>query len=106
MLARPFRLQKKDIDRLYKKGKVSRQETFLVRYMPNRAGHNRYSVVISKKVLAKATQRNRAKRLMYEYLQNTKEVWQTKCFDMAIFPRNYKEEKTLEALNKVLSELR
>jgi ribonuclease P protein component len=106
MLARPFRLQKKDIDRLYKKGKVSRQDSFLVRFMPNRTGHNRFSVVISKKVLAKATQRNRAKRLMYEFLQNSKELWQTKNFDFVIFPRNYKEEKALEALNKVLSELR
>ena len=106
MLARSFRLQKKDIDRIYKKGKVLRQDSFLVRILLNPTGHCRFSVVISKKVLPKAHDRNRAKRLVYEFLQKNQNLYQNLHLDIALFPKNFHEENTLLTLNKILSELK
>ena len=105
MLARSFRLQKKDINRLYKKGKVLRLDSFLVRVIPSYAGHCRFSVVISKKVLALAVDRNRAKRLIYEYLQTHQELWKDKNLDVAFFPKVYDEQSSILTLNKILSKL-
>ena len=106
MLARSFRLQKKDIDRLYKKGKVLRQDNFLLRIMVNHTDHCRFAIVISKKVLPHAVDRNRARRLMFDFLQKNPDLYSGKNLDIAIYPKSIKEDSIVASLNKLLSELR
>ncbi len=106
MLARNFRLKKNDMDRIYKKGQRVAQDLFLVRYLPNRAGHSRFSVVISKKVLAKAHDRNHAKRQIYQLIWQAKDLWQTKSLDIALVLKKYQEEKISADINYILGQIK
>jgi ribonuclease P protein component len=105
MLARSFRLQKKDIERIYKKGQSLRQENFLIRYLVNRSGHCRFSVVISKKVLALATDRNAAKRQIYQIISRSEALYKTKAQDVAIIVKRYEGKNLEESLKQVFENL-
>ncbi|MFZ2154471.1 MAG: ribonuclease P protein component [Candidatus Moraniibacteriota bacterium] len=63
MLAKKNRItQKNEFDLLYKKGSSLKFEYLKISFLPNQLAHNRLAVVISKKVSAKANQRNYLKR--------------------------------------------
>lgn len=102
MLAKPFRLTKRDMDRLYKKGANLRQDFIFARVLANRTDHCRFAVVISKKVLAQATDRNRLRRLIYQDLARLKAKWQNQHLDLALNIKTAPAEKeigwTLERL--------
>lgn len=68
MLSRNYRLRKKEVERLFKKGQFKKGANFTIKYLKNRAGHFRVAIVIPKKVIAKATDRNRLKRKIAETL--------------------------------------
>ncbi len=51
--------------RVYRKGKKTYHEHFVLYYLPNRLGINRLGLKVGKKV-AKATKRNRIRRLLKE----------------------------------------
>lgn len=68
MISKKYRLKKTDIERIYKKGTRKFQQPFLVRILTNRTTHNRYAVVIPKAVVAKAVDRNRLRRLIYDFI--------------------------------------
>lgn len=104
MIARIFRLQKKDIEKIFKKGQVVRFNDFLVRYAPNRTKHARFAIVIPKKTLAKAHDRNRARRLIYEFILNNQVLWNNKNLDLALFMRKVDIPAVKEGLAKFLTE--
>ncbi|AKM82249.1 TPA: ribonuclease P protein component [Candidatus Berkelbacteria bacterium] len=62
MLARSFRLKKREIDRVYKKSNRFFEDFLLVRTLPNTAKHSRFAVIIPKAVVAKSVNRSRLKR--------------------------------------------
>ena len=68
MISKKFRLKKTDIERIYKKGTRKIQHPFLVRTFSNRTNHNRYAVVIPKAIVAKAVDRNRLRRIIYQFI--------------------------------------
>lgn len=68
MLKRSYRLRKTEVSRVHKKGRRFNGPNFRLIYCPNRAGHFRAAIVISKKVLPRATDRNRMKRKISESL--------------------------------------
>ena len=104
MLKRSLRLQKKDIDRIYKKGRSFPRDFLIVRYVPNRAGHSRFCVIISKKVIALANDRNQAKRKVYQVIGDNQELWQKKEFDLAFTFKKYGEPQAaaIESLIKTI----
>ena len=105
MLSRKNRLQKKDIERLFKKGRVARQDSLMTRISPNRTDHSRFAIVISKKVLPLATKRNHARRRIYQIIQDHESFWGNKNMDVAIYLRRYQEENIGNQILKVLESL-
>jgi len=65
MLAKKYRLSaKKDFSRIYKSRKTYNTPFFAVKYVDNGLPYSRLAVVVSKKTLPKATERNRARRIV------------------------------------------
>ena len=106
MLARSFRLCKKDLTSLYQKGKKLREGYLLLRVLENRKVSPRFAIIIPKKVAAKAVDRARLKRKTAIILDEYK----TKLghFDIAIayqkFPAS--EEDIKNILSKALSQIK
>ena len=70
MLSSKYRLKrKKDFERVYKKGRVNRENFLLLRFVPNDLGNTRFGVVVSKKVAKKANERNAIKRRIREVIK-------------------------------------
>jgi len=64
------RLRKsQDFDRLYRRGQFNRSAHMVLRTGQNRFDHTRVGVVISKKVLKRAVDRNRTKRRIAEQVR-------------------------------------
>lgn len=78
------------MDRLYKKGSVRREGFVLARFLPNRAQHNRFAVVVPKAVMAKAVGRNHLRRKIYDFLADYKTI---SNYDIGIFIKSPDEEK-------------
>jgi len=70
MLPKKFRLGKKEIERLNKKGNFFRQDFLLAKIISNRTNHSRFATIISSKISKKATSRNRLKRKTFALLEN------------------------------------
>ncbi len=72
MLSRISRLaKKKDIELVYKRGRVLANRFFRIKYLANRLGGSRATVIVSKKVSPLATQRNRIKRQLRPLLKRS-----------------------------------
>ncbi|MEK9170308.1 MAG: ribonuclease P protein component [Patescibacteria group bacterium] len=67
MLAKKFRLPIQTV--IGKKGKILKDSYFLLNVMPNLLSYSRYGMVISKKVLTKATERNRIRRKLFSVIE-------------------------------------
>lgn len=72
MLAKKYRLSRKEINLIYKKGKGERLGELGAKYIDNNQSHCRYSVIIPKAVAKKVTERNRFRRLIFDELQKAK----------------------------------
>ena len=70
MLSSKYRLKRKrDFERVYKKGRASRESFLLLRFAPNDLDNDRFGIVISKKVAKKANERNIIKRRIREIIK-------------------------------------
>jgi len=104
MLKKSYRLRKQDVERVYKKGKSLNQDFVLMRFLPNRAAHARFAVIIPKKVLAHATDRNRARRLIFNFLEANAPVL-NKGFDITLSFRKAPGADTNLALTQLLEKI-
>jgi len=105
MLKKSHRLHKSEVERLYKKGKVTPQDFILARTLTNRAGHARFAVVVPKKVLPKATDRNRLKRLIYTWLAQQTALQGRNCDYALTIKQAVDEEPTKKTLEKLFERL-
>lgn len=96
MLAKSYRLSRQAIERLYKKGDSFRQGSLWVKFGPNRTDHCRFAAVIAKKVLAQATDRNKVRRFIYNWLGRNVPLWQGKKNDFMISLKERVSEAQLE----------
>ena len=102
MLPKSHRLNKKDINRLYKKGKVFKEDFLVLRVNSNFTDHFRAAVIIPKAVANKATVRNRLKRKTMTILAPFK--LEPKNIDLALFfKKEPREEEIQPALIKILT---
>lgn len=90
------------MERLYKKGANLRQDFIFARISENRTDHCRFAVVVSKKVLSRATDRNRLRRLVYFWLARQKILWQTLHLDITL---NFRSSPTDQAIDWTLTRL-
>ena len=82
-----------------------RLDSMMARIALNRTNHCRFAIVISKKVLAHAVDRNRARRLIYKIIEENTNLYTGKNLDIAIYLRSYKEEGTAALIGKLLESI-
>lgn len=68
MLAKKYRLPIQTV--IGKNGQSFRGRYFLLKIFPNSMPHNRFGIIISKKLAVKATRRNSLKRAIFHVLEN------------------------------------
>lgn len=70
MLSQKYRFHSRGgVRHTYQKGKTIRTSTLSLVYAPNTHHHQRFGVVVSKKVLKSAVGRNRIRRRIYEAIR-------------------------------------
>lgn len=69
MLNKSQRISKNQISWIHKKGKRFANEYFNVKFLLNKLEHSRYSIVVSKKNVNKAVDRNFLRRQLYEVIR-------------------------------------
>lgn len=71
MLAQKYRFHSRGgVNHTYQKGKTIRTPQLSLVYAPNTRHHQRFAVVVSKKVLKSAVGRNRIRRRIYEAIRH------------------------------------
>ena len=69
-LARKYRLSKKDIERVFKRGKTVKSSFLFIRFLENNLSYARVAAIVSSKILKKAVDRNRLKRIITETIRS------------------------------------
>lgn len=110
MISQKYRLTRNQIQYILKKGESSISKLFIIRYIRNQEDHNRYCVITSKKIYAKAVERNHLRRQIYEAIRLVEKECETlkeTHTDIALIPKKkitnefYKEiEEDLRAIIK------
>ncbi|MBI2064024.1 MAG: ribonuclease P protein component [Candidatus Yanofskybacteria bacterium] len=109
-LAKKRRLSKKDVNRLFKRGKTVKNSFFFIRFLKNDAGYLRVAVVVPAKISKKATARNRIRRVLVEAVRSGHFL--EKSYDLAIVatldivgkhPKEINRELE-QAINKIISQ--
>lgn len=89
----------------YQKGKTIRTPKMSLVYNDNSRGHQRFAVVISKKVIKSAVGRNRVRRRVYEAIRMSLPYFKdTKDCIFVVYSKEIKE-MDFEALIKIVRDL-
>jgi len=102
MLPRKNRLNKNRVEHILKKGVKKSSKSFLYKYLPAR-DNNHYAVIISKKILPQATERNKLRRQIYEIIGKMQIETRAK-FDILVIVKHPAANKDFAGLEKSLSE--
>ncbi|MGA2666708.1 MAG: ribonuclease P protein component [Patescibacteria group bacterium] len=92
MLAKKYRLNRKEINLIYKKGRGKRGGEMGVKYLTNTLANSRYSVIIPKAVVKKVTERNRFRRVIFDEISRLKPV---RNLDIIVRVFRISDEKSL-----------
>ncbi len=87
MINQSQRISKNRIEYILKKGLRLSDDFLNLRFLPNHSEKNRFSVIVSKKVRPKATDRNLLRRQIYEILR-TADSPTDQCLDIAIITKS------------------
>lgn len=104
MISKTFRLARNDIEWVLKKGSSLTTDLFIVRFLPElKAGNSRFAVIVSTKFAAKAVDRNRVKRRVYEAIRlNIKPDIKYK---LALIPKKRILKSTYQEIEKDIKKL-
>jgi len=69
MLPKDQRLTSNRIEYLFKKGRNIGNAFLVMRHMPNKKDKSRFCIIVSTKIFAKAVERNRLRRQIYEIIR-------------------------------------
>ncbi len=101
-LAKKYRLSKKDIERVFKRGKTVQSSFFFIRFLKNEVNYLRVATIIPSKVLKKATARNRIKRIFTETIRSGQFL--KKSFDVAVIATASIVEKQSKEINREIEQ--
>ncbi len=101
MLAKKFRLTRKEVSQIQRKGRRMNLDIFNVKFLPNKFGYARYAVSIPVKTYKRATDRNRLRRLIYCEI---KESNITSSTDYLFSLYNQTTEEKLKSVIKTICE--
>ncbi len=111
MIAKKIRIFKSLIPFILNKGESGTSRLFIIKYIENKELFNRYRVIVSRKVEAKAVKRNKLRRRIYEALRlSSNEGQKDKNYDIILIPKKkiinakYQDiEKDIKAITKKFS---
>lgn len=103
MIGKNQRISKNRLAWLLKKSQKLNDEFFSVKFQLNKQGLNRYSIVVSKKILKLATDRNLLRRQCYETLRLLK--LQNQSIDFVIFIKSTALKLDFAGLQQALSKI-
>ncbi len=90
MIAQQYRLKRWRIQKLLKQPGGKKIGFFIVKHIPNKIDHHRWSIVMSRKVDKRASVRNRKRRQIYEAIRLLNKAFPTTShsthFDVALIP--------------------
>ena len=72
MLSKKFRLSRKQIGLIYKRGRRFSADGLSIKCLANNLGYSRFAVNVPTKVSKKATERNRIRRIIYDEIGKSK----------------------------------
>lgn len=89
MIKKESRVPKQLIPYILKKGDSYRSAFFIIRHLKNDMNYFRYRVIISKKLLREAVERNKLRRQIYEILRTKEEksMEETQGEDIILIPK-------------------
>lgn len=97
MIKSSFRLNKYEIGRLYQRGRTFREGPLLLKIILNHRPDSRFAVIVSKKIAALATVRNRLKRKTFAAINILKATnILVQSFDAAIIFKSLPQESMIE----------
>lgn len=95
---------KKDFDRVFKKGKGLNKDFLLLKFLPNDLAKNRVGIIVSQKVSKKAPVRNKIKRRLKTALSAN--LAQTKPgFDIILMALPGLEKRRFQEIKETINEL-
>lgn len=107
MLPRRHRLTKQDhMSSIFKKGKLQANAEFVIRFIKNTKKDHRFSVIVSQKIHAKAVDRNRLRRQLYEIIRlKLPTLPSIPNFDWLILPKKARTQTAYSTLRHSLETL-
>ncbi|MFH1533915.1 MAG: ribonuclease P protein component [Nitrospirota bacterium] len=107
MLEKKYRIERNQTQYILKKGEDSISKLFIIRYIKNNKGFNRYCSVVSKKIFTKAVDRNKLRRQIYHAIQLTsKEISSPKeSLDIVLIPKKRITTAKFEEIEQDIREL-
>ncbi|MBI2638829.1 ribonuclease P protein component [Candidatus Peregrinibacteria bacterium] len=85
MIAQKYKIRSKPrVLHILKKGRMFKWGVFYLRSLPNRAGHPRFSLILSKKIGRKAVERNKIRRRVYEVIRKNFSIISKTCYDVVV----------------------
>ncbi len=105
MLSKKYRLPIQSF--LKTKGKVFKTPYFLLRIFPANFSYSRFGVVVSRKTAARATERNRLRRLAYNFLRDSRDTYSLGDYIVNLLPpaANLPKDVFLRELEKLMSRI-
>ena len=95
---------KKDFDRVFKKGKGYKQGFLFLKVLNNDLGFNRFGIIVSKKISNKAVVRNKMKRQLREILKRKIERIK-KGLDIVFLTNSGIEKQSLKDIDQEVEEI-
>ena len=98
MIKKESRLSKGEIEYLKRKGEKTESELFIARHGENQEKKSKYCVIISKKLAAKAVDRNKLRRQIYEAIRQNEIESSGKM--IALIPKKVVLEKNYQEIEE------
>lgn len=92
MLKRKYLINKHQFDLIYKKGKSKNANYLYIKYLPNRKEYSQFGIVVSKKNVKLAVNRNRLKRIIKSEIFNHIDDIKKGYFFVIILKNNSSED--------------
>jgi len=102
MLAKKFRLSRRQVNIVYRKGKSTSFGSISIKFYPNGLEFPRFSVIIPKSVVKKVVERNRLRRIIFEELGKNQKTGMGDC--LIRLHRVIPEEILKAQIKKILAE--
>ena len=93
--------EKEDFDRIFKEGAARHCDVLMIKILKNDLGIRRFAVIVSKKISAKAVERNEAKRKVREVLRLNQDMFPGSS-DIVAYTKPQIKGKSIQDIEKCI----